>query len=317
MWAAKPLRVGPPACLHGRLDLLTMPLRKQAQRVEEGRISCSAAPIGFSTTHVGSLIRPELDQAAPARQTEGRGLRRRGACPQPHRDRGRGGASAGRGRGRRRQRRRVRQGHQLVAVRVRADERLREAPVHADDWKSVHARRRPRSGSPSSTQELDARDHVETITDTIAVAPIRYTGQALLQRDIDNFKAALEVREGDGGLSAGRGAGLRDPRPQERVLQDRGGTGGSHRPGDARRVQADRRQWPARADRRRARRGHLRPHGAAGELQGLPQVGRAPHGRAERARPRASRPRKSATTCAGAAGPARTPPTSPRATSWT
>ena len=41
-------------------------------------------------------------------------------------------------------------------------------------------------------QELDARDHVETITDTIAVAPIRYTGQDLLQRDIDNFKAALK-----------------------------------------------------------------------------------------------------------------------------
>src|SRR6476646_9748375 len=28
-------------------------------------------------------------------------------------------------------------------------------------------------------QELDSRDHVETITDTVAVAPIRYTGQAL------------------------------------------------------------------------------------------------------------------------------------------
>ena len=39
--------------------------------------------------------------------------------------------------------------------------------------------------------ELDARDHVETITDTIAVAPIKYTGQALLQQDIDNFKAAM------------------------------------------------------------------------------------------------------------------------------
>ena len=35
------------------------------------------------------------------------------------------------------------------------------------------------------------RDHVETVTDTVAVAPIRYTGQALLQQDIDNFKAAL------------------------------------------------------------------------------------------------------------------------------
>jgi 5-methyltetrahydropteroyltriglutamate--homocysteine methyltransferase len=41
--------------------------------------------------------------------------------------------------------------------------------------------------------ELDARDHVETVTDTIAVAPIQYTGQALLQQDIDNFKAALKT----------------------------------------------------------------------------------------------------------------------------
>jgi 5-methyltetrahydropteroyltriglutamate--homocysteine methyltransferase len=41
-------------------------------------------------------------------------------------------------------------------------------------------------------KELDARDHVETVTDTVAVAPIKYTGQALLQRDIDNFKAALK-----------------------------------------------------------------------------------------------------------------------------
>jgi 5-methyltetrahydropteroyltriglutamate--homocysteine methyltransferase len=41
--------------------------------------------------------------------------------------------------------------------------------------------------------ELDARDHVETVTDTVAVAPIQYTGQAELQRDIDNFKAALKA----------------------------------------------------------------------------------------------------------------------------
>jgi 5-methyltetrahydropteroyltriglutamate--homocysteine methyltransferase len=48
-----------------------------------------------------------------------------------------------------------------------------------------------RTRFPEFYAELDARDHVETITDTVAVAPIRYTGQALLQRDIDNFKAAL------------------------------------------------------------------------------------------------------------------------------
>jgi 5-methyltetrahydropteroyltriglutamate--homocysteine methyltransferase len=40
--------------------------------------------------------------------------------------------------------------------------------------------------------ELDAREEVATRTDSVCVAPIAYTGQAQLRRDIDNFKAALE-----------------------------------------------------------------------------------------------------------------------------
>ena len=40
--------------------------------------------------------------------------------------------------------------------------------------------------------ELDAHDGVATITESICVGPIKYTGQAELQRDIDNFKAALK-----------------------------------------------------------------------------------------------------------------------------
>ena len=39
--------------------------------------------------------------------------------------------------------------------------------------------------------ELDAREGVATTTDAVCVGPITYTGQAELQRDIDNFKAAL------------------------------------------------------------------------------------------------------------------------------
>jgi 5-methyltetrahydropteroyltriglutamate--homocysteine methyltransferase len=39
--------------------------------------------------------------------------------------------------------------------------------------------------------ELDAREGVATTTEAICVGPINYTGQAELQRDIDNFKAAL------------------------------------------------------------------------------------------------------------------------------
>jgi 5-methyltetrahydropteroyltriglutamate--homocysteine methyltransferase len=45
---------------------------------------------------------------------------------------------------------------------------------------------------PEFYAELDARDKIETTTDSVAVAPIRYTGQALLQKDIDNFQAALK-----------------------------------------------------------------------------------------------------------------------------
>ncbi|MGZ3307478.1 MAG: hypothetical protein ACXU8R_03020 [Xanthobacteraceae bacterium] len=40
--------------------------------------------------------------------------------------------------------------------------------------------------------ELDAHEEVATRTDSVCVGPISYTGQAELQRDIDNFKAALK-----------------------------------------------------------------------------------------------------------------------------
>jgi 5-methyltetrahydropteroyltriglutamate--homocysteine methyltransferase len=41
--------------------------------------------------------------------------------------------------------------------------------------------------------ELDAREGVATTTDSVCVGPISYTGQAALQRDIDNFKTALNA----------------------------------------------------------------------------------------------------------------------------
>jgi 5-methyltetrahydropteroyltriglutamate--homocysteine methyltransferase len=40
--------------------------------------------------------------------------------------------------------------------------------------------------------ELDAREEVATRMDSVCVGPIAYTGQAELERDIDNFKAALD-----------------------------------------------------------------------------------------------------------------------------
>jgi 5-methyltetrahydropteroyltriglutamate--homocysteine methyltransferase len=41
--------------------------------------------------------------------------------------------------------------------------------------------------------ELDAREGVATMVEAVCVGPIAYTGQAELQRDIDNFKAALKA----------------------------------------------------------------------------------------------------------------------------
>jgi len=41
--------------------------------------------------------------------------------------------------------------------------------------------------------ELDAREGVATTTEAICTGPIKYTGQAELQRDIDNFRAALKT----------------------------------------------------------------------------------------------------------------------------
>ena len=47
--------------------------------------------------------------------------------------------------------------------------------------------------------EMDSRDQGATTAESVVVGPIRYTGQAALQRDIDDFKAALadvDVAEG-------------------------------------------------------------------------------------------------------------------------
>ena len=40
--------------------------------------------------------------------------------------------------------------------------------------------------------EMDAKDDGATTSESVVVGPIRYTGQAALQRDIDDFKAALK-----------------------------------------------------------------------------------------------------------------------------
>src|SRR5262249_25411986 len=53
------------------------------------------------------------------------------------------------------------------------------------------ARGLDRERFPEFYAELDERDGRATTSDSVCVGPIAYTGQAELQRDIDNFRAAL------------------------------------------------------------------------------------------------------------------------------
>ena len=53
------------------------------------------------------------------------------------------------------------------------------------------ARGADRDRFPEFYAELDSRDGRATASDSVCVGPIAYTGQAELQRDIDNLKAAL------------------------------------------------------------------------------------------------------------------------------
>jgi 5-methyltetrahydropteroyltriglutamate--homocysteine methyltransferase len=48
-----------------------------------------------------------------------------------------------------------------------------------------------RTRFPEFYADLDSRDKVETVMDSVAVKPITYTGEAELKLDIDNFQAAL------------------------------------------------------------------------------------------------------------------------------
>jgi 5-methyltetrahydropteroyltriglutamate--homocysteine methyltransferase len=76
---------------------------------------------------------------------------------------------------------------QYVLERLSGFERR---PIEADT--NPFKRGADRTRFPEFYAELDAADGVATTADSICVGPIKYTGQAELQRDIDNFKAALK-----------------------------------------------------------------------------------------------------------------------------
>ena len=69
--------------------------------------------------------------------------------------------------------------------------------------------------------ELDAKEAVATTTEAICVGPIKYTGQAELQRDINNFKAALkDVKVEEGFLPVAAPASVIPDRKNEYYRSD-------------------------------------------------------------------------------------------------
>ncbi len=64
-------------------------------------------------------------------------------------------------------------------------------PIKADA--NPFKRGADRERFPEFYAELDAHDGVATVNESVCVGPIQYTGQAELQTDIDNFKAALNT----------------------------------------------------------------------------------------------------------------------------
>ena len=99
-------------------------------------------------------------------------------------------APAGRHRHRRAERWRIRQVDLLGAICADAADavssagRSRKKPTRSSAAPTAPA-------LPNSTTNSTASESVATVTEAICTGPIAYTGQAELQRDIDNFKAAL------------------------------------------------------------------------------------------------------------------------------
>jgi 5-methyltetrahydropteroyltriglutamate--homocysteine methyltransferase len=77
---------------------------------------------------------------------------------------------------------------QYALERLGGFERRTFTPTAGNPW----TRGADRTQFAEFYAELDGKDFIETTKDSIIVAPVTYTGQAILQRDIDNFKVALK-----------------------------------------------------------------------------------------------------------------------------
>ena len=260
------------------------------------------------TTHVGSLIRPpELqefyrakqtgqpyDQGAYERTLQGhRGADRQAAGRLRHRRRSATASTARRSPGRN------------TCWSGWAASSAGRSRRRATRWRAAPTA----AASPSSTPSSMPTSCGATTMDSVVVGPITYTGQALLQKDIDNFKAALaDVKVTEAFLPVAAPASVIPDRKNEFYKNDDDVLAAI---GDAMRdrIQADHRQRLAGAARRRAHRRHLRPHGAARAPCRTICKWVARHVEILNARSRGCRAKRSAITSAGAAGRGRTPPT--------
>jgi len=78
-----------------------------------------------------------------------------------------------------------------------------------------------RTKFPEFYAELDGRDRIETVLDSVCVGPINYTGQAELQNDIEDFKAALsKVKVAEGFLPVAAPASVIPDRKNEYYASD-------------------------------------------------------------------------------------------------
>ena len=152
------------------------------------------------------------------------------------------------------ERRRIRQIDQLVAVRAGAPERLRAPADQAGGRQSIQARRGPDAVCRVLCRARRARGRCDDDRSDLH-RPDQIHGHAELQRDIDNFKAALkrEVEE-----PSCRSRRPRASFPTARTsITERRGAAGRNRGCDAHRIQDHHRRRLSGAARRCAQRGHL------------------------------------------------------------
>ena len=123
---------------------------------------------------------------------------------------------------------------QYVLERLSGFERR---PVQAGR-QPVPARRPTARGSPSSMPSSTRAKASRPRSDSVCVGPIAYTGQAALQRDIDNFKAALaKTKVTEAFLPVAAPASVIPDRKNEYYKTEED-LPARHRRGDAHRIQA-------------------------------------------------------------------------------